>query len=410
MSRVRHVAALLCVLSFVAVSTAFAQMPPSGAQMPDASQMSGVPLPVGDLAPGTITVRVVRGSMANVITGHPVELHGGPTVLTVTTNSTGRAEFQGLRVGTRVRAVATVDGERLESQEFEVPPNGGVRVALVATDPEMAKREAQDRALAQGPAQPGMVVLDGQSRFVFEIGDDVLNVFNIMQISNTARTPVQPPAPLIFRLPQDASDAAVLQGSSPQAVLEGKQVTVKGPFAPGTTLVQFAYALPLSSPDLTVTQVLPAALNQLTVAAQKVGEMQVASPQFARQREMQAEGQTYIMAQGPALQAGDAVVFTFTGLPYTPVWPRTVAVVAAVLILLLGAWGSSRHGAGAAASGGARRSRLEASRDRLFTELTDLEERQRHDPIDPDRYAVRRRELVEALERVYAQLDEEAAA
>jgi hypothetical protein len=396
-------------LAVCAGGVASAQMPPSGAQMPDASQMSGVPLPVGDLAPGTITVRVVRGSMANVIAGHPVELQGGPTPLTVTTNSTGRAEFQGLRVGTRVKAVTTVDGERLESQEFEVPQNGGVRLALVATDPEAAKREAQDRALAQGPSQPGMVVLGDQSRFVLEIGEDGLNVFSIMQIMNTARTPVQPPAPLVFPLPQGSTNAAILQGSSPQATLAGNEVTVTGPFAPGATLVQFAYALPLSSAERTIQQVLPAPLGRLTVVAHKVGETHLTSPQIAQHREMQAEGRTYIMAQGPGLQAGEAVVINFTGLPHAPVWPRNMAVGAAVLILLLGAWGSRLTGS-AGASAQARRGRLEAERDRLFGELTRLEEQHRLQGIEPDRHAALRRELIAALERVYAELDEEAAA
>ncbi len=371
--------------------------------------MSGVPLPVVDLAPGTVTVRVVRGSMANVINGHPVELHGGPTLLTVTTNSTGRAEFQGLRVGTRVKAVTTVDGERLESQEFEVPQNGGIRVALVATDPEAAAREARDKALAQGPAQPGMVVIGEQSRFIFEIGDDGLNVFNIMQILNTARVPVQPPAPVVFDLPAESSNAAVLQGSSPQAALAGKRVTVSGPFAPGTTLVQFAYAIPISSGEITVKQPLPAPLSQLLVMAQKVGEMRLTSPQLTQQREMQAEGQPYIRAQGPGLKAGDTVAFTFSGLPHAPVWPRNVALACAVLILLAGAWGSTRR-AGPRAPAKARRGRLEAKRDRLFNELTLLEDQHRRGAIDPDRYAERRRELVAALERVYAELDEEAAA
>ena len=72
----------------------------TGAQMPDARQMSGVPLPVGDLAPGTVTVRVVRGSMANVIPNQTVELAGGAKPLSSVTNETGRAEFPGLPVGT----------------------------------------------------------------------------------------------------------------------------------------------------------------------------------------------------------------------------------------------------------------------------------------------------------------------
>jgi hypothetical protein len=179
-----------------------------------------------------------------------------------------------------VRAVTTVDGERLESQEFEVPRAGGIRMLLVATDPEMAKKALEDQKLAQAAAQPGTVVLGEESRFVFEIGEDGLNVFNIMQILNTERTPVQT-APLVFDLPDAAENAAVLQGSSPQAVVVGKRVTVTGPFAPGPTLVQFAYTLRLRRSEMTFEQKLPAALRQVQVLIQKIGEMHVTSDQFA---------------------------------------------------------------------------------------------------------------------------------
>jgi hypothetical protein len=42
--------------------------------------------------------------------------------------------------------------------------------------------------------------------------------------------------------------------------------------------------------------------------------------------------------------------------------------------------------------------------------LTDLEQQHQNGAVDPDRYAERRRELIGDLERVYAELDEEAAA
>src|SRR4051794_29983455 len=99
----------------------------TAAQMPDARQMSGVPLPVSDLPVGTVTVRVVRGTITNVIPGQPVDLTGGPSLLSSKTDAAGRAEFSGLVPGTRVKASATVDGVRLESQEFSIPQAGGVR-------------------------------------------------------------------------------------------------------------------------------------------------------------------------------------------------------------------------------------------------------------------------------------------
>jgi hypothetical protein len=381
----------------------------SGAQMPDAKQMSGVPLPVGDLAPGTVTVRVVRGSMANVLAGETVDLAGGSSPVSAKTNAAGRAEFTGLAPGTRVKASAVVNGERLESQEFAVPSAGGIRVALVATDPEMLKRAAQDQQLAQSPAQPGMVVLGERSRFVFEMGDETLNVFGLFEIVNSARVPVRPPNPVVFDLPPESLGSGLLNGSSPQAAIAGKQVVVNGPFQPGSTVVQFGYSMPIDGESLTVAQRLPLGLNQVSLMAQKVGNMELVSPQIAEHRDMPLQGETFIVGKGPAVAAGQTVTFTFNRLPHHAVWPRNVALGVAMLILAAGVWGSMKRGEPAAASE-ERQRRLQAKRDRLFAELTTVEEQHRRHTLDPQRYASRRSELMAALERVYAEMDGEAAA
>ena len=376
----------------------------SARQMPDARQMSGVPLPVAEMPAGTVTVRLVRGSVSNPITGEQVEIHGAGAPRTARTNEAGRAEFKGLPIGGRLQATAIIGGQRLESQEFTLPTEGGVRLMLVAADGEAERRAAEDRKLAEGPAQPGSVVLGSESRFVFELGDDGLSVFNIFQVLNSARAPVQTPEPLVFDLPENARGATILQGSSPQATAAGRRITVTGPFAPGTTLVQFVYTLPYASPDLTIQQKLPAALNQLSVAAQKVGDLDLSSPQITRHNQARSEGQTYIVGQGPALKTGDVVTFKLTGLPYVSMWPRNIALALAVIILAAGAWASVRSGSG---NDAARRHKLETQRDRLFSELTALEQQQREGSVDAERYAARRRELVVTLERVYAELDEE---
>jgi len=395
------VALLMCL-----ATTAGAQTP-QGVAMPDPRQMSGVPLPSGDLAPGSITVRVVRGSLSNVLPKQEVSLIGGAS-LKALTNDAGRAEFSGLPIGAKVKAVVTVEGERLESQELTVPPAGGIRVMLVATDPELARREQQNRELAAGPARPGIVVFGDQSRLVFEIGDDGLNVFNLLEIQNTARTPVNPTVPIVLDLPQAAERASILEGSSPLAVIAGKRVTVNGPFPPGPTLVQFGYNLPYSGSTAEYRQRLPAALAQVTVIAQKVAAMTMTSPQVSQQREMQAEGGLYIVGQGPPLAAGTEMTVAFSGLPHAPTWPRNVALALAVVILLGGAFAAFRGRTSPAAD--AERSRLEGERERLFTALTSLETSHRAGSIDAGTYAEQRRQLVVALERVYAALDDQVAA
>jgi hypothetical protein len=378
------------------------------AQMPDPRQMSGVPLPVSDLAPGTVTVRVVRGAMTNVIPGQLVELTGGPSTLSATTNDTGRAEFSGLQPGTRVKASATVNGERIESQEFAIPPTGGIRVALVATDPQLQQQADRDRQQAESAAQEGTVVLSDRSRFVFEMGDEALNSFALLEIVNAAKVPVKTANPIVFDLPASAVGAGLLDGSTKQASVTGKRVVVTGPFAPGSTVVQYGYSLPISGGSLIVEQVMPLQLGQVSVLVQKVGDMQLQSPQVAEHRDMPLQGETFIVGKGPAVPAGQAIRLSLSGLPHQAVWPRNVALVLAGGILAAGVWGSRRR-VPAQHAEQERRKRLDAKRERLLAELTSIEQQHRETTIDPERYAARRRELLASLERVYTQLDDEAA-
>ena len=105
--------ALLCLLValFASSSVLRAQF-----QMPDPKEMSGIPRPVTDLPNGSVSVRLIRGQLSNNLTNHPVELHAGSKVTTVKTDENGRAQFDALAPGTAVKAVAVVDGERLDSK------------------------------------------------------------------------------------------------------------------------------------------------------------------------------------------------------------------------------------------------------------------------------------------------------
>ena len=398
---------MLLLVATSAVFPAAAAAQPPGDAIPDPRRMSGVPLPVADVATGTVTVRLIKGSLSNPIVGHDVELQGAAT-LRSKTNAAGRAEFVGLRPGSRVKAVAVVAGKRLESHEFEIPSAAGIRVMLVATDPGTQTGRATQGSSASAP-QPGSVVLGDQSRFIFEFSDNGMSVFNILQIQNGAGVPIETPEPLIFEIPAEAVTPGLLEGSSPLATLADRQFVVSGPFPPGATLVQFAYSIRYSGDTLKVAQQLPVPMTRLTVLAQKVGETHLTSPQMSDHREMNAEGQIYIVGQGPPLQAGGVVTFNFTGLPHAPVWPRNVALVLTLVILAAGAWGSMRRGSGPAHAIDGRR-QLQERRDRVFGDLTALEQHHRAGQIDEEYYTAKRRQLVSALERIYAELDEEAAA
>ena len=120
---------------------------------PDPRQMSGIPRPDPNLADGLITVRVIRGSFANNVVGHPVELRAGDTVSTVDTDAEGRASFASLSPGARGTVATTLDGQTLESQPFPTPGRGGVE-EVPDVQGEMGgvvRRRRRDNRLAEDP-------------------------------------------------------------------------------------------------------------------------------------------------------------------------------------------------------------------------------------------------------------------
>ncbi len=399
--------ALACAVALVLLVTSVAAW--AQPAMPDPRQMSGVPLPVGDVSTGTVTVRVAREAVTNAVTGQEVQLSVGGQFRTEKTNDAGRAEFTGLTPGSRVKASTIVDGERLESQEFEVPVTGGVRLMLVAGVGAGTGGAPGAAAAAQTPAKRGNVVLGDQSRFVYEMGDESLTGFYILQIVNSEAVPVQPAEPFTIELPEGAEGATIMQGSSPQGSVAGRDLTVAGPFAPGQTQVQVAFSLPYSTGKVTIAQPLPVPLTQVAVLVEKIGDMQIESPQIVQHREVRAEPDTYIVGQGPGLAAGSTLTLTISGLPHAPLWPRNVGLALALLLVGGGLFVAMRPGRSSAASE-AKRQKLDARREKLFAELAAVENQHSAGTVDDERYAARRRDLVRALERVYAELDEDAAA
>lgn len=387
------VLASLCVLS-----GGFAQLH-AQFQMPDMKQMSGIPRPVDDLPAGSLSVRLIRGDLSNNITNHPVDLHVGDKVITVKTDENGRAEFDKLPAGATLKAVADVDGEHLESQEFPAPAQGGVRLMLVATD--------KSKAAATTPSAPpisGQVVLGGDSRIVVEPGDEVLQVYYLLDIENSARAPVNTATPFAFDMPTGAVGTTLLEGSSPLATVSGTHVRVNGPFPPGRTVVQIACELPVTSGSMDITQAFPATFERLAVLVKKVGDTKVSSTQLARQQEFPNEGETIIAGTGGAVPAGQPIVISLADVPHHSAAPRWIALTLALAIFAIGIWAAQRRDDGGARE--AERKRLIARREKLFADLVRLEHDHRNGRVDLHRYVNRRAELVAALEQVYGALDD----
>jgi len=393
--------ALLTVAVAVLAVSAYAQV-----EMPDPSAIAGTPLPAPELPDRTVTVRVVRERMGNNIAGQDVTLTVGNDKRTLKTDAQGRAQFDGLAAGTQVQATTTVDGEVLTSQQFAVPDRGGVRIALISgiAAAKAAEKAAADAA-AKEPARPGAVEIGPESRIIIEYQDDNLTLFYLLEVINNARTPIDIGGPLLIRLPTGAAGASVMQGSSQHASVKGDMLTITGPFPPGKTIAQVGFSLPQAGAAITIEQKLPAPLAQVFVGVEKIGDMKVSSPQLTDTREMNTEGQNFIMGTGGRLNAGDTLVLHLTGLPSHSQTPRNAALVAVVLIFGIGAW----FALSPAKAHAAQDARLNARRDRLMSEIVALEKKRRHKPLSASDEARLERATSE-LERVLAELDRGAAA
>lgn len=374
----------------------------SAQDMPDPSLIHGRALPAAELPAGTVTVRVVREAIGNDIAGQEVRVTGGGVTRTATTDAQGRAEFTGLPAG-ELRAEATVDGEELVSQPFSPPSSGGLRVILVAGLAEAAERRKQEEAAAAAaPPTKGVVVLGGDSRIVLEFSNDRLFAFYLLDIVNNARTRVDIGGPLIIDLPSSAANAVLMEGSSPQATIDGRRVTVQGPFASGTTPVLIQFAVRHGSTEHVLEQSFPVALQRVIVGLERVGSVTMASPQFATVNDLPTENGQYLLGQGGALPAGTPLAITFGNLPLHSRAPRYIALGLAAAIAGIGIWLSV-----SARTDRARdRQTLIAKRDSLLGELAQLEARRREGTVNQERYETRRRRLVGQLEAIYGELDE----
>lgn len=385
-------------LTLLLTTAAFAQ------QMPDPSLINGKAIPAPELANATVTVRVVRENIGNDVAQQLVKITQGSVSRSATTDEQGRAQFKDLPPGSSWRAETTVDGESLTSDPFTVPAAGGLRVILVAGLARAAEQKKQDETKAlEAPPVKGTVVFGGDTRILMQFRADALQVFYVLDIVNNARNRVDIGGPLIIDLPSNAAGAGTLEGSSPSATVNGSRLTIVGPFAPGTTSVEVGYQLRYDSSKLTFEQKWPAAIEQVTVGVQKVGNLTVSSPQFLQTRDLSTDdGIVFLIGSGASLPAGGTLTVNLTNLPIQSPTPRYVALGLAAGVVVLGIW----------LSVSVRQQRrddrrtLTSRRDALMRELEDLEKRRRAGAVGGERYTSKRQRLINDLEHIYGELDD----
>jgi hypothetical protein len=166
-------------------------------------------------------------------------------------------------------------------------------------------------------------------------------------------------------------------------------------------VAQVGFSLPQAGESIAIRQRWPAALTQVFVGVEKVGAIQMSSPQLTDTREMTTEGgAVFIMGTGGRINADEELVINLSGIPAHSHTLRNAALGLAAIIFGVGAWFAFSPSKAHAAQD----EKLRARREKLINDVVALERKRRQKPLSASEESKLQRATSE-LERVIAELD-----
>jgi hypothetical protein len=322
-----------------------------------------------------------------VVLGHMRSGEQAVKELRAKTNGDGEAVFTGLdaKPTSGYLAEVVLSGQRYASKPFRLQENMGSRVVL---DIRAVSKDVAALRIGNG------------SHFILEVQDDVVQVSEILRISNPTSAPIDPggnglhlPLPAHALQPQAQTQT---NGVSAKAV--GHEVVLTGALPPGDTALQVGYLLVYNGDSLDIEQHTPVAFEDFALVSEKIDGFVVEGDNLTSiERDLQ--GRKLVLYRGPGPQAGGTLSLHLHGLPHPDAtWRYLAAVVTVALLLGFGAF------AAAGKSGRATPAQLESEREQLLGQLVALE--QKSGAADDDKRERRKRDLTARLAKVYRAIDE----
>ena len=368
-------------------------------------QMSGVPLPVPDAAGRhRDRARRPRPDLEHPCPDRRSSSTGAGAPKTAKTDDAGPRDVQRpadrhARQGDGRRSTASASSRRSSPCR---PPGGVAADAAWRPTPRSRRRRPPTRSSAQGPARHRH--RRARRAEPLRHRDRRRRPERLQHPADRqhARSAGRDGGPLVFELPDGRGGAGMMEGSTPSASRRRQQGddhrSVRARATPSSSSPIRCRSAPS---DRRSRRSAGADGSSCGGRRRRSATCSCRRRRSPRQREMTADGQTFIVGRAARCAPATRWRFTLTGLPHRPSWPRNLA------LLLAGAdpgdWGVVRDPArdGARDAGCAPPQRCTRDRDKLFSELAALEaQRRKGGHRRRRRYATRRQRARDARSRI----------
>ena len=200
---------------------------------------------------------------------------------------------------------------------------------LVATDKAKAAAARRPRR-----PSPGRSSSAPQSRIVMQPREEAVDVFYLLDIANSAQRAGEPAGAVRVRHAAGAAWRGIMQGSSPQASVNGAARHRAGAVRAGQHLragrVRAAGRERRASTSRSGSRPRSSISRS---SSRKSGDTTLRSPQLKEQRELPADGEMFIAATGGAVAAGQPIELDVGGVPHHSPAPRRIALALALAIV-----------------------------------------------------------------------------
>ena len=282
----------------------------------------------------------------------------------------------------------------------------GLAALLLLLPAQQPQGAASQPAAAAQPGVPGTAAdVYGELTLIYEMSEKALRAQESWTLRNMSGKQVPASALTItlqgvrkLRLDETATGFTAAEDNS--------QITAAKPMGQEDRTVAGTYEVPTSGSTLVIRRKLPFNMARARVIFEEVPGLNLSSNVTFTKRVRDLNGVKFAIWDFPGMPPGTELELRVTGLPSRQEWPRTAAVVTAILILFWMVWALVKKrapGAEHAVKLGPLSAR--ARRDRLVKAIEILKRDHDEGKLDDKRYARRHEALLQELAVVLRELD-----